>query len=67
MLERGFSKMKIIKTKLRNSLSDNTLSALMNIAIKGCDLEQFNFEKATKVVQKEASKNFFESWGRRGS
>ena len=45
-VERSFSQMKLIKTHLRSSLSDNSLSHLMKIAVESpdvlidCDLEE---------------------------
>ena len=36
-VERSFSKMKLIKTRLRNRLSETSLSHLMEIAIKSPD------------------------------
>ena len=41
--ERSFSKIKLIKTRLRNSLEGNTLDELMLISLAGDDIETFNF------------------------
>ena len=41
--ERSFSKMNLIKTKLRNQLEEDTLDNLMFISIVGKDIEKMNF------------------------
>ena len=42
-VERSFSQMKMIKTRLRNRLADCSLSRLMRIAIEGPELQSVNF------------------------
>jgi hypothetical protein len=44
--ERGFSQMKLIKTELRNSLTDDSLRILMTIKHHGPSLEDFNADRA---------------------
>ena len=44
--ERGFSAMKIIKTRLRNRLSEKNMQHAMMIAIEGPTIDRFNFEAA---------------------
>ena len=46
--ERDFSKLKLIKSVLRNRMGEATLDALMRISIAGPALESFNFEKAAQ-------------------
>ena len=46
-VERGFSKMNTIKTKLRNTLLTNNLDALMNIKLNSNkNIEEFDFQAA---------------------
>ncbi len=42
-VERSFSQMKLIKTRLRSRLNDSNLARLMRIAIEGPQLEDVNF------------------------
>ncbi len=44
-VERSFSHMKMIKTWLRNHLSDENLTHLMRIAIEGPDLSEVNLNE----------------------
>ena len=44
-VERSFSQMKMIKTRLRNRLTDVTLAQLMKTAIEGSDHTSINFEE----------------------
>jgi hypothetical protein len=46
--ERGFSKLKLIKTDRRNRLSAQTLEALMLISIEGPDPSSFDFSAAVR-------------------
>ena len=46
--ERGFSVMKLIKTRLRNSLKQDTLEHVMMIAIEGPEMKKFNFQNCIK-------------------
>lgn len=45
--ERDFSKMKLIKNRLRNRLNKN-LNNLMNVSLNGPKLQDFDFETAAK-------------------
>ena len=47
--ERGFSKQNVIKTCLRNKMSDKGLENLMRISIDGPSLDAFDFKAAFKV------------------
>ena len=44
-VERSFSQMKFVKTRLRNRLSDINLARLMRIVIEGPDLTSLNLMK----------------------
>ena len=44
--ERDFSQMKLIKTNLRNRMSERTLDALLKLVIEGPDLDKFPFKRA---------------------
>ena len=46
--ERDFSKLKLVKSVLRNRMGENTLDALLRISIAGPSLENFSFEKAAE-------------------
>ena len=50
-VERSFSQMKMIKTKLRNRLTDVTLAQLMRTAIEGSDHTSVNFEEILEVFK----------------
>ena len=47
--ESGFSALKKIKTKLRNTLSCKVLYALMNISIEGPNSDDLLFEQACNI------------------
>jgi hypothetical protein len=49
-VERSFSQMKMVKTRLRNRLSDNSLPRLMRIAI-GPKLKSVNFEEILDIFK----------------
>ena len=52
-VERSFSAMKTIKTRLRNRLSDVTLSHLMRIAIEGPDtLSDLDLDEIVNIWSK---------------
>ncbi len=51
-VERSFSHMKMIKTRLRNRLSDENLTHLMRIAIEGPDLSEVNFNEILDIKKK---------------
>ncbi len=50
-VERSFSHMKMIKTRLRNHLSDENLTHLMRIAIEGPDLSEVNFNEILDIFK----------------
>ena len=52
-VERSFSRMKQIKTRLRNRLNDANLSHLMRIAIEGPELSSINFDKVLEVFKEK--------------
>ena len=49
-VERLFSQMKMIKTRLRNHLTDVTLAQLMRTAIEGPDHTLINFEEILNKI-----------------
>ena len=51
-VKRSFSQMKLIKTRLRNNLSDATLVQLMKIAIEGKDQTAVSFDEILDVFKK---------------
>ena len=53
--ERGFSCQNRIKTGLRNRLSKKNLENLMNIAIEGALLAEFDFEREKQVFERAPS------------
>ena len=50
-VERSFSHMKQIKTRLCNRLNDANLSHLMRIAIEGPELSSINFDEVLEVFK----------------
>ena len=52
-VERSFSQMKQIKTRLRNRLNDANLSRLMRIAIEDPELSAVNFKEVLEVFKKK--------------
>ena len=52
-VERSFSQMKLIKTRLRNRLSDINLSRLMKIAVEGPELSCVPFEEILDVFKEQ--------------
>ncbi len=52
-IERSFSHMKMIKTRLRNRLSDENLTHLMRIAIEGPDLSEVNFNEILDIFKEK--------------
>ncbi len=52
-VERSFSHMKMIKTRLRNRLSDENLIHLMRIAIEGPDLSEVNFNEILDIFKQK--------------
>ena len=50
-VERSFSQMKMLKTRLRNRLSDSNLSQLLKIAVEGQELSRVQFEEIMEVFK----------------
>ena len=50
-VERSFSQMKIIKTRLRNRLNDTNLKRLMRIAIEGPEMKLVDFDEVLDVFR----------------
>ena len=50
-VERSFSQMKMIKTRLRNRLSDANLQHLMRVAIEGPDLKEVDFNQILDIFK----------------
>ena len=48
-VERTFSQLKIIKTRLRNRMKENTLDSLLRIAIEGPPTSEFPVADAVKL------------------
>ena len=55
-VERPFSQMKFVKTRLRNRLSDINLARLMRIVIEGPELTSVNLMKFWMYVYKEQNR-----------
>ena len=54
--ERDFSQLKLIKTILRNRMSETTLDALMRITVEGPKLQDFPFQRAVKLWAEKKSR-----------
>ncbi len=52
-IERSFSHMKMIKTRLRNRLSDENLTHLMRIAIEDPDLSEVNLNEILDIFKEK--------------
>jgi len=52
-VERSFSYMKLIKTRIRNSITDQNLSRLMRIAIEGPELSAVNFDEVLEIFKQK--------------
>ena len=50
-VERSFSHMKMVKSRLRNRLSDENLDKLLRIAIEGPELESVDFEEVLDIFK----------------
>ena len=57
--ERGFSKMKIFKTDLRNHLSSEQLNNLMTISLASVDNEDSLISRAIKLWHRKKRRHFF--------
>ena len=52
-MERSFSQMKLIKTRLRSRISDHNLARLMRIAIEGPELSVVDFNEILDVFKEK--------------
>ena len=52
-VERMFSQMKLIKTRLRNRLSDSNLEHLMKIAIEGPNISNVDFNEILDIFKQK--------------
>ena len=52
-VERSFSQMKMIKTRLRNRLNDSNLTRLMRIGIEGPELNSVNFAEILDIFKQK--------------
>ena len=52
-VERTFSQMKLIKTRLRNRLSDSNLEHLMKIAIEGPSISNVDFNEILDIFKQK--------------
>ena len=50
-VERSFSHLKIIKTRLRSRLSDCSVAQLMRISIEGPEINAVEFEEVLKICK----------------
>ena len=50
-VERSFSQMKMIKTRLRNGLNDTNLKRLMRIEIEGPEMKLVDFDEVLDVFR----------------
>ena len=50
-VERSFSQMKMIKTRLRNQLSDANLQHLIKVAIEGPELKDVDFNEILEIFK----------------
>lgn len=56
--ERDFSRMGIIKTEIRNRLSEDSLDCLMRISINGPPSEEFPYSKAVKLWAQKKNRRY---------
>lgn len=54
--ERDFSKLKIIKTDLRNSMNEKTLNHLLHVSINGKDPSEMGFVECARAFAGEKSR-----------
>lgn len=52
-VERSFSQMKLVKTRLRNMISDENLPRLLRIGIEGPKLTNVNFNEILNVFKEK--------------
>ena len=50
-VEKSFSQMKMIKTRLRNRLNDTNLNRIMRIAIEGPEMKLVDFDEVLDVFR----------------
>ena len=50
-VERTFSQMKLVKTRLRNRISDTNLTRFMRIAIEGPELSSVDFNEIVDIFK----------------
>jgi hypothetical protein len=65
--ERGVSLLKLIKTALRNRLSQATLEQLLMIKINGANARLFDFALAVKVFFSKKDRKFLVPWDQRNA
>ncbi len=56
-VERSFSDLKMIKTRLRNRLSDCNLDRLVKIAIEGPELTDVKFDEILDIFKRKKQEN----------
>ena len=52
-VERTFSQLKLVKTRIRNRMKEKTLNSLLRIILEGPDLKDFPFEEAIELWAKK--------------
>ena len=52
-VERSFSQMKLVKTRLRNRLNDSNLARLMRIAVEGPELLLVDFNEIVDIFKEQ--------------
>ena len=57
--ERGFSVLKLIKTRLRNLMGAANLNHAMMVAIEGPPVREFNFKKAVTTFKRGANRRVY--------
>ncbi|XP_065831995.1 zinc finger protein 862-like [Oscarella lobularis] len=58
-VERSFSQLKLVKTRIRNRLKEDTLDALLRIAVEGPDVDQYPFHSAVLLWAKKKKRRIF--------
>ena len=56
--ERDFSNMKLVKTDIRNRMSEVTLDSLMRTSLEGPPVDQFPYEKAVKLWANKKTRRY---------
>ena len=54
-VEQSFSYLKMIKTRLRSCLSDNSVAQLMRISIEGPEIDAVEFEEILEICKEHNS------------